>query len=222
MIKIRPKLPPEYQKLYVEQYKANRGGKTTASRLSQFVESWMHRKVAKDSSSRKSTLEVGAGNLNHLKYENVGVYDIVEPFKELYADSEERVKIRYCWDDISDALPILSYDRIISIATLEHVDNLLDVVARMSHLLSSCGVVRIAIPNEGSWLWTLGWKLTTGLEFRLRHGLDYGILMRHEHLNTADEIEEMLRYYFPYVSVKYFGFGKHFSLYRFYECRFII
>ena len=41
-------------------------------------------------------LELGAGNLNHLKYErDFHIYDIVEPFRELYKDSPELKKIRY-------------------------------------------------------------------------------------------------------------------------------
>ena len=68
-------------------------------------------------------------------------------------------------------------------------------------------------------LWTLGWKLTTGLEFRLRYGLDYGLLMRHEHVNSADEVEEVLRHFFSSLDHSVFGVSKGFSLYRYYECR---
>ena len=39
-------------------------------------------------------LEIGAGTLNHLKYEkNYSVYDIVELFKNLYQDSIEIKKL---------------------------------------------------------------------------------------------------------------------------------
>ncbi len=68
-------------------------------------------------------------------------------------------------------------------------------------------------------MWTLGWSLTTGLEFRLRHGLDYGVLMRHEHVNRAEEIEDLMRALFRNVASKTFGVGKHLSLYQYLEAR---
>jgi hypothetical protein len=146
-------------------------------------------------------------------------YDIVEPFEALYADSPERGRIRNVYADVSEVPAAARYDRITSVATLEHVCNLPEVVARCGLLLAADGVLRASVPSEGTWLWTLGWKLTTGLEFRLRHGLDYGMLMKHEHVNTASEIEQVLKYFFADVSCKVFGLSKATSLYRYYECR---
>jgi hypothetical protein len=60
---------------------------------------------------------------------------------------------------------------------------------------------------------------TTGLEFRLRHGLDYGALMAHEHVNNAREIETLVRALFEEVEVKSFGLGRQLSLYRFLAAR---
>jgi len=226
--KVRPELPKEIKDIYAKHYKSNRDGDTTAASLAQKMESWLHKQVASDivilptsSDSPKITLELGAGTLNHLNYESTGsTYDVVEPFKELYMNSPHLKKIRNIYTDISD-VPIEScYDRIISIATLEHICNLPEVIARSGLLLSNNGVFRSSIPNEGKWPWTLAWKLTTGLEFKLKHGLDYGILMKHEHVNTADEIEEVLRYFFKDVQYKKFGLSKTIALYRYYECRY--
>lgn len=105
-------------------------------------------------------------------------------------------------------------------AVLEHVCNLPEVIGKCGLLLKGGGVFRASIPSERTFLWTMGWKLTTGLEFRLKHGLDYGLLMRHEHVNTAGEIEGVLRYFYKEVKCKVFGVSKSFfSLYRYYECR---
>lgn len=97
--KQRPFLPEGIRAIYSEHYKSNRGGKTVASSLSQKMESWLHRQVAKDlasaETSDQATLELGAGNLNQLSYESgLQVYDIVEPFKELYENSLDRNRIR--------------------------------------------------------------------------------------------------------------------------------
>lgn len=60
--------------------------------------------------------------------------------------------------------------------------------------------------------------MTTGNEFKKRYGLSYEVIMKYEHLNTADEIELILKYFFKNVRCDLFGIGKTFSLYRYYEC----
>jgi hypothetical protein len=41
----------------------------------------------------------------------------------------------------------------------------------------------------------MAWRYGTGPVFRLRTGLDYAVMMRHEHVNTADEIESCMHYF---------------------------
>jgi hypothetical protein len=223
--KTRPALPKEIADIYVTHYQSNRAGQTTASSLAQRLESWMHRQVAKDVTNltegkTKSTLELGAGTLNQLAYEPISeVYDIVEPFQELFQGSDLLDRIRNVYADIGEVPESSRYDRITSIATLEHVCPLPEVVARSGLLLAEGGSFRASIPSEGTWLWTLGWSLTTGLEFRLRHGQDYGTLMKYEHVNNAQEIEGMLTHFFRDIKSRVFGLNKAISLYRFYECR---
>ena len=229
--KSRPELPVDFQSIYAAHYRSNRDGATAGASLAQKLEAWMHRQVAGDvvggvaktevgGNFDASTLEVGAGTLNQLAYEPPGaVYDIVEPFSALYAGSPYLGRVSEVFAGIVDVPLDRRYARITSIATLEHVCDLPQLVARMGLLLAQDGVVRVAIPSEGTLLWTLAWRLSTGLEFWLRYRLDYGVLMRHEHVNTAQEIEEVLRYFFGRVECRVFGVSRSFSLYRYYECR---
>lgn len=219
--KQRPELPVKIRAIYEKQYKQNREGGTAVSSVSKKFEAWLHKMVAADVDKIHSlaTLEIGAGTLNHLKYEKSSEYDIVEPFLSLFENSECLKYIRNVYVDIVDIKEDAVYDRIVSIATFEHVLNLPEVVEQSIKLLKEDGVLRVSIPNEGSFLWTLGWRLTTGLEFAIKYRADYGQLMRYEHVNNANEIEAVLKYYFKDVKVKYFGFGPVFSLFRFYECR---
>lgn len=222
--KLRPPLPREIEDIYTAHYKSNREGQTTASSLAQKMESWLHRQVAMDvanfQDSANVTLELGAGTLNQLKYEPpIEAYDIVEPLTDLYRDSPLLGRVRNIYSDISEVPSSCRYDRITSVATLEHVCNLPEVIARSGLLLAENGSLRASVPSEGTLLWTLGWKLTTRLEFKLKHGLDYGLLMKHEHVNTAREIEEVLQYFFKDIECKVFGLSKSISLYRYYECR---
>lgn len=222
--KRRPELPGAYRDIYAQQYKRNREGESPAASLSQRLEGWLHRQVSPPgppvNGCPASTLELGAGTLNQLAYEpESDAYDIVEPFTALYENSPLLSRVRNAYADVSEVDDGNRYDRIISVAALEHICNLPEVVARCAALLTERGVFQAAIPSEGTPLWTLGWKLTTGLEFRLRHGLDYGVLMRHEHVNSASEIEQVLETFFRSVKCRVFGLSKWLSLYRYYECR---
>ena len=89
------------------------------------------------------------------------------------------------------------------------------MLARSALALEPGGEFRAAIPSEGGLLWRIGWTITTGIEFRIRHGLDYGILMAHEHLNTAAEIETLIAALFQDTTIQSLGFGRQFSFYRF-------
>ena len=219
--KERVPLSPEYAAIYLGHYRNSREGNSKVLSLAKRAESWMHRKLAEDvtSGSPKSTLELGAGTLNQLPYEpQSSPYDIVEPFHELYQASPHLARVRNIYDDILDIPRAATYQRITSVAVLEHICNLPEVVAQSGLLLVEGGQFRAGIPSEGTILWRLGWKTTTALAFKRRYNLDYEVLMKHEHVNTAREIEEVLRYFFAEVTGSVFGLARPFSLYQFYAC----
>jgi hypothetical protein len=220
--KIRPTLPPEYEKIYLQHIQENRRGQSPASRMSTTLEGWMHRRIARDaqeSNRSLSTLEIGAGTLNHLPYEpHNAVYDIVEPARHGFEDSPLLSRVRTTYGDIKEVQPETRYDRIISIASFEHICELPEVVAYSGLLLKPDGQLRVAIPSEGGPLWTLGWKLTTGWEFKRRYGLDYEVMMRSEHVNTWTEVAEVLNYFFQDVKFSYLGLSRTLSFYQVYIC----
>jgi hypothetical protein len=219
--KERAPLPPEYAAIYLEHYRNSREGSSQILGLAKWAESWMHRKVAEDAAGQapKPTLEIGAGTLNQLPYEpRTHPYDVVEPFRELYHSSPHLHRIRNIYADISEVSPETRYGRITSVAVLEHLCDLPELVARSGLLLDEEGQFRAGIPSEGTILWRLGWKATTALAFKARYNLDYSVLMRYEHVNTASEIESVLRYFFASVQVSVFGLIKPLSFYQFYAC----
>lgn len=218
--KTRIDLPAEYKEIYEKHYLANRNGQYKTTSLSQHLESWMHRQVAADLKPgiEASTLEIGAGTLNQLPYEPVcGPYDFVEPFHALWETAPGRERTRNAFDDISEAKDCGPYDRITSVAVFEHITDLPTLVAQTALLLKSVGTLRVAIPNEGTPLWKLGTKVT-GHEFEKRYNLKYDVLMRYEHVNTAEDIEGVLDVFFEQSKCKIFGLSKNLGLYRFYEC----
>lgn len=216
--KERVQLPPEYDAIYKEEYRRNRSAKGTAAGIAARLEQWMHRKVAMPPQT-SPLLELGAGTLNHVSWEgDVDIYDVVEPFIDLYHDSPYVRRIRHFYPDISDIPPESSYARIISVAVLEHVLDLPVLVARACLLLKDGGRFVAGIPSEGGLLWYFAWRFGTGLDFWLRRRLDYGVLMRYEHVNTAKEITATIRIFFSRVSIDRFPLPLlHGSFYTFLE-----
>jgi len=204
-----PPLSDEWQKIYVETYKSSREGKTFLYKLTQKLESWMHHSVA----SRAHTphlLEIGAGTLNHVQYESqTELYDIAEPFSALYAGKPELSRVNMAYDDLFDVPLDNRYDRIVSVAALEHISNLPNVVARAGLLLKDGGQFSAGIPSEGGFLWGLSWRASVGLIARIKHGLDYGELMRHEHISTAPDIISVVRYFFENCKITRFPTPLH-------------
>lgn len=214
----RGRLPEEYQKIYTQHYTENRTGKTKISNLSRKMEYWLHKKVAKSAGCNKKTLEIGAGTLNQLDFERSDIYDIVEPYQELYEHSPNLKFVRNIYADISE-IKGETYDRIISVACFEHVENLPEMIRYSIRLLKEDGKLCVSIPNEGRFLWKFAYTVTTGREFKKRFGLEYETLMRYEHINTADEAESLLKYYFEDVKQSLLGINKTFAFYRYYECK---
>ncbi|MDE0472263.1 MAG: hypothetical protein OXH57_10015 [Ekhidna sp.] len=121
------------------------------------MERWLHKRVSADvdDSHDKKTQEIGVGTLNHLKYERSSYYDIIEPFKDLYADYSDLASIKNIHQDIDEVDSSIKYDRIISVATFEHITDLPKVIAKTCLLLEANSSLITSIPNNG-FLWTLG------------------------------------------------------------------
>lgn len=210
----RISLPVAWQKIYEATYKESRGGKTLLYKLTQKLESWMHRQVSASGRTER-LLEVGAGTLNHVPYEGaIGRYDVVEPFRELYGESPDVTRISSFYLDITEIPDTERFNRIVSVAVLEHILDLPQAIARAGLLIEENGTFVAGIPSEGGFLWGFSWRASVGLTSWIRHGLDYGDLMRHEHVSTAPEIIAVVSHFFRNCEVRRFPFPlHHLSLY---------
>lgn len=217
----RPALPPASARIYAQEYKINRGGSSNPLyRITAALEAWMHRRVAAGAHGRH-VLEIGAGPLNHRDYEPKNItYDIIEPFKALYEGRPELAATSHIYASIHEVPLRRGYDRIFSIAVLEHLENLPDTVAASAARLARGGIFQAGIPAEGGFTWGLAWRCTTAISYRLRTGLSYAPVMRHEHINNADEIIAIVRHYFHDVRLRWFPLPtKHLAFYGFIEAR---
>jgi SAM-dependent methyltransferase len=217
--KKRITLSDEYLKVYTEHYIANRGGVGFTNSLGQKMESWLHRKASNKMGC--DILELGAGNLNHVKYERSFInYDIIEPFKDLYQNSADIKKIRNIFSSTSDVNH--KYDKIISIATLEHLTNLPNEIELCKNLLKPNGIFQIGVPCEGEFAFKFASFLTSGLSFKLKYNLDYKKIMEYEHINSLDEIMTIVEHNFKIINFCRSPFIfpiKNLSFYAFIECK---
>jgi 2-polyprenyl-3-methyl-5-hydroxy-6-metoxy-1,4-benzoquinol methylase len=215
--KQRPPLSEADEKVFRKNYHKNRSGEG-ALRIVTWAEGWMHREIVRRRSGG-DILEVGAGNLNHLPYEReFSAYDIVEPWVELQKDSPTSGVLRHTFRSVDEIPPAETYDRILSIATFEHLTDLPQIVAKVAKHLCPQGVLQVAIPSEGSLSWSVSWRATTAVLYWLKYRRNYAHGVRHEHVNTAMEVEEVIRHFFRNVSIRKWPLPWfHLSLYTYIE-----
>jgi len=82
------------------------------------------------------------------------------------------------------ALPFQSqsFETVISIYNLEHIEDLQGVFSEVSRVLTPDGKFLVALPCEGGLGWNLGRELTTRRFFRKKYGVDYDKIVAFEHV----------------------------------------
>ena len=207
--KKRPPLPKDIKKIFKKHYLKNR-----QNFLSQLSERWLHFSID-DRESRKKTLEIGAGTLNHLPFENNNkIYDVIEPKKFLIDSSKYKSKINKSFNKLEKCKKNY-YDRIISCAVLEHLTNLPEFLAKSSFKMKKNGYHQHSIPCEGYFCWNISWFLFNHFIFRIKYGFSFKYIADHEHVNNLDEILILVKYFYKNVNIKYSYpfFNKHLAFY---------
>lgn len=213
--KKKPPLSIKIKKIFNKEYKFNRENK-----LNSFLESWMHKSIVESKKlNQLNTLELGAGTLNHLPFENIKSkekYDIIEPKKYLFNKKNIKKKIHKIFLNYHK-VPYKFYDRIISCATLEHLTNLPEFLAISAFKLKNKNSYQShSVPCEGYFFWFLANKCLANLIFWLKTRCNYMEIMRHEHLNNYDEILKMIKFFYKKVKVKHsfpLFFSPHLAFY---------
>lgn len=164
----------------------------------------------------ESVFEFGGGGMPHFywmnsaKMQRYAVSDKLADHRkklgQLRSDMPSRIDL-FLHD--FDADPSLSqinakYTRVIASHVLEHVPDPEAAIIKWLSLLTDDGVLSVAIPCDPGWLWRLGQIVS----FRsLREQVtfeEYDLLMSREHVNSAQRILKILRYYSSKCSVRWF------------------
>ena len=159
------------------------------------------------------TLEIGAGNGEHLKYEKLSDeqlanYYAVDIRANMLAEIQKKFpKVNAVLSDCQKKLEFADdyFDRIMAIHVLEHLPNL---PAAIQELYRVCdkknGTLSVVIPCEGSLAYTLARRISAQRIFESRYKQSYHWLIKREHINLPKEIMDELRPYFTIVSTAFF------------------
>ena len=189
--KKRPSLNKKLKKIFDFEYKKNR-----TNFLSQLSESWLHYSIKGRKEKLNNSLEIGAGTLNHLPYEKIEnkKYDVIEPKKFLYEKSSNKILINKFYNNLN-IVPNNNYDRIISCAVLEHLEDLPKYLYLSTKKLKKNGYQSHSIPCEGYPVWDIAWYLMSGISFKIRTGQNFKDIQKHEHINNYDEILSLINFF---------------------------
>jgi SAM-dependent methyltransferase len=172
-----------------------------------FVDEFNHNYPVQHSPANfESTLEIGAGLGEHLKYEkltreqrkNYFCLDLranmVEVIHQTFPD------IRAIVHDCQQPLTMFKdgyFDRILAIHVLEHLPDLPAAIREAYRLIDrKKGVFSVVIPCEGGLAYGLSRRISAQRIFEKRYKQSYKWFVQHEHINLAKEILEELRKYF--------------------------
>lgn len=212
--KKRPKLSKPIKNIFDIEYRKNR-----TNYFSQLSESWLHYSIKGRSCNINClTLEIGAGTLNHLKYEckkNLEDYSIIEPKKYLFKSNKLKNSVTNIYKSF-DKLPKNKFDRIISCAVLEHLEDLPMYLVKTAVAMKKNGYQSHSIPCEGYPTWQVAWNVASAVPFKIRTGLDFKEIQKHEHLNNYDEIVLLIKHFYNKCEIKHsypLFFSPFFSLY---------
>lgn len=152
-----------------------------------------------------TTLEVGAGIGEHLKYEeltdeqkvNYVALDIRQNMVDVIRANHPTVQA-IC-GDCQERLPFNDghFDRVLAIHVLEHLPNLPQAVRELYRLTSkNGGRLYLVIPCEGGAAYTLARRISAQRIFEKRYGQPYRWFIEREHINLPDEILYEIGKYF--------------------------
>lgn len=155
------------------------------------------------------TLEIGAGLGAHAAFEDLTHQDyFLMEYREDFC-KELRKKFnpeKVVCGDIQKQLPFPAqkFDRVVAIHVLEHLPDLPKALVEIKRLMKHDGVFDIVLPCEGGLAYTLARKISAERMFRKRFKMDYGPIIKNEHVSTYQEIVTELKKHFRFQSSQYF------------------
>ncbi len=163
-----------------------------------------------------STLEIGAGLGEHLKYELLSAEqrknyvcldmraNMVDVIHQTFPDVQAMV--HDCQEPLTE-FEEGYFDRVLAIHVLEHLPNLPAAIREVHRLVDKRkGVFTVVIPCEGGLAYGISRRISAQRIFEKRYKQSYKWFIEREHINLASEILEELHPYFEVLQRTFFPF----------------
>lgn len=163
-----------------------------------------------------STLEIGAGLGEHIRYEKLSAeqennYHALELRANMAAEIRRHFpRINVVVGDCQQRTEFAdgTIDRVIAVHVLEHLPNLPAAIREAYRVLNKQrGQLLVVIPTEGSLAYTIARKISAEREYKKKFGGDYSWFYKREHINLPHEIREELKPYFTTERTSAFPFS---------------
>jgi SAM-dependent methyltransferase len=161
----------------------------------------------------RTTLEIGAGNGEHLYYEKLSPeqrasYFAVDIRANVLAELRRRHPDVQCVEGNCQErmnFPDGFFDRIVAIHVLEHLPDLPAAIDELHRLCNrDHGFLSVVIPCEGGLAYSLARKISSERIFRKRYGQPFKWCIEREHLNRPHEILSELQARFKIIHRRFF------------------
>ncbi|CAN5745067.1 hypothetical protein BH20VER1_BH20VER1_21110 [soil metagenome] len=211
--KVLPELTPEQRRIsddFMRRWHEELAGRSRYGAIEKFNHEFP---VKRSRADFVTTLEIGAGLGEHLRYEkltpeqeeNYYANELRENMAAEIRKSFPRVKtiVGDCQQPLGFADGF--FDRIIAVHVLEHLPDLPATIRECHRLVHKRrGRLLVVIPCEGSPLYTLARKVSAERVYKKRYGGSYKWFYTREHINRPQEIMAELSPYFTVEARSFF------------------
>ena len=160
-----------------------------------------------------TTLEIGAGLGEHLRYEKLTPAQEENYYANEYRENmaaeirKSYPRVKTVVGDCQQPLAFADgfFDRFIAVHVFEHLPNLPATIREAHRLLNrQTGQLLIVIPTEGSLAYTLARKLSAERVWKKHFNVPYAEFIGREHINLPHEIMAELDPYFTIEKKSFF------------------
>jgi len=169
-----------------------------------------HRYIARKGAKTKGLiLDIGSGMGYHLKFEN-----ITKDRRYICLDSDPQMLKKISYPFVKTlvgtcgSIPLKDHtvDLIIASHILEHLPNLKNDLREIKRVLKKNGKVIIVLPADPGFLWNLLTYFSPSRSRLKKIGIEYDVVMRHEHVNTFSKCMTIIKKEFKILDESYYPF----------------
>jgi len=178
------------------------------------IENFNHNYSAKSSllsglKKNINTLELGCGIGNHIDYEDLEFqnYHVVDIRTNVLNEVKKKYKnIKILNFDIQKKMPFNNdyFDRINAIHILEHLSDLPSCIDEIHRLIKKDGLFQVVIPCDPGFFYQICRNISAKRIFEKKYKKNYDDFIKREHINSPQEIINIIEEKFKNVDRKFF------------------